>query len=134
MADALANGLHDPGQLTAVPSVHVMWALLVAVIVIRVSTSRWRWLALLWPAATMMAVVVTGNHFWADGIVAGAILAIVLLIDRSVRLAPSLRRIPIDSANDRQHHLATGRAGMAGVEGVEHVLHDDRIDGHGPMF
>ena len=33
-------------QLSAMPSVHIGWALLVAVVVVQVSRSRWRWLAL----------------------------------------------------------------------------------------
>ncbi len=81
---AVAAGLRDPGQLTAMPSVHVAWAVLVAVCVIRISTSRWRWLTAGYPVLTMMVVVWTGNHFWADGIVSAAIVAVVVLADRVV--------------------------------------------------
>jgi hypothetical protein len=63
------KGQADPGQLIAMPSVHVAWAVLIAVVVVCVSRSRWRWLILLHPAATVIAVVVTGNHWWLDGIV-----------------------------------------------------------------
>jgi hypothetical protein len=65
-------------QLSAMPSVHVGWAVLVAVAVIGTARTRWRWLWLLYPAMTTLAVVVTANHFWADGIVAAALLALVL--------------------------------------------------------
>jgi hypothetical protein len=65
-------------ELSAMPSVHVGWAVLVAVAVITAAGSRWRWLALLYPAATTLAVVVTANHFWLDGIVAAAVLGLVL--------------------------------------------------------
>ena len=68
----------DPDQLSAMPSVHVGWAVLVAIAVIITLRSRWRWLALLYPAATTLAVVVTANHFWLDGIVAAAVLGLVL--------------------------------------------------------
>ncbi len=68
----------DPDQLSAMPSVHVGWAVLVAVAIIAAARTRWRWLALLYPAMTTLAVVVTANHFWLDGVVAIAILAIVL--------------------------------------------------------
>jgi hypothetical protein len=34
---------------------------------------------------TTLAVVITANHFWLDGIVAGAILAIVLAVQVLVR-------------------------------------------------
>jgi len=69
----------DPDQLSAMPSVHVGWAVLVAIAVIITLRSRWRWLALLYPAMTTLAVVVTANHFWLDGIVATALLGLVLL-------------------------------------------------------
>ena len=82
---ALLAGLRDPGQLTAMPSVHVAWAVLVAVFFIGVSTSPWRWLALAYPALTMVVVVATGNHFWADGIVGAAVVAVAVLIDRLAR-------------------------------------------------
>jgi hypothetical protein len=85
LSGAVAAGLHDPGQLTAMPSVHVAWAVLVAVCVISLSTSPWRWLAVAYPVLTMMVVVWTGNHFWADGIVSVAIVAAVVAGDRVVR-------------------------------------------------
>ncbi|MGA5821471.1 phosphatase PAP2 family protein [Kitasatospora sp. NPDC094028] len=61
-------------QLSAMPSVHVAWCVLVAVAVVRVSPSPLRWVVVLHPVLTVAVVVVTANHFWADGIVAVAIL------------------------------------------------------------
>jgi len=69
----------DPDQLSAMPSVHVGWAVLVAVAVIGAARSRRRWLALLYPVLTTLAVVVTANHFWLDGIVAALLLGVVIL-------------------------------------------------------
>ena len=74
-------------QLSAMPSVHVGWALLVALAVVQVSRSRWRWLALAYPAATVLAVTVTANHYWLDGIAAALILALALLVQRAGRAA-----------------------------------------------
>ena len=82
----------DPDQLSAMPSVHVGWALLVAVAIITTARSRWRWLAVLYPCMTTLAVIVTANHFWLDGIVAGAILALVLsaqILWRRLRTVPA---------------------------------------------
>ena len=54
---------------------------------------HWRWLALLYPALTTLAVTVTANHYWMDGIVAGLLLAAVLLIQCGVtRLLAACRR------------------------------------------
>ena len=56
-------------QLSAMPSLHVGWALIVAGAIIYSLRSPWRWLAVLYPLLTTWVVVVTGNHYWADGIV-----------------------------------------------------------------
>jgi PAP2 superfamily len=80
-----AHAGFDPDQLSAMPSVHVGWAILVAIAVIGTARTRWRWLALLYPAMTSLAVVVTANHFWLDGIVAAILLGAVLLVQTGVR-------------------------------------------------
>ena len=72
-------------QLSAMPSVHVGWALLVALVAVQVSRSRWRWLALAYPVLTLLAVVVTANHFWLDGIAAALLLALALAVQRAGR-------------------------------------------------
>lgn len=75
----------DPDQLSAMPSVHVGWALLIAAAVITTARTRWRWLAVLYPVMTTLAVVVTANHYWLDGIVAGLLVVIVLAVQAGVR-------------------------------------------------
>jgi hypothetical protein len=67
-------------QYSAMPSVHVAWAFLVAVAVIMATRSRWRWLILVHTAATVYVVVATANHFWLDGVVAVALLAISFVV------------------------------------------------------
>ena len=81
-------------QLSAMPSVHVAWSIIVAWAVITRSASRWRWLILLHPVITVLVVVGTGNHYWADAIVAAAIDAAV--ISTVTRLTRRLRaaRVP----------------------------------------
>ena len=69
-------------QLSAMPSVHVAWALLVGFGAVMVSSSRTRWLVLAHPIVTVLVVVATGNHFWLDGIVAAALLAVALFAQR----------------------------------------------------
>jgi PAP2 superfamily len=63
-------------QFAAMPSLHVGWAVVCAVGVIVVLRTRWRWLAVLHPIVTTLVVVITGNHFWMDGIIATAIVAV----------------------------------------------------------
>lgn len=68
-----AGGAPGIDQLSAMPSMHVAWALIVGGAVVWVAKSRFRWLALLYPVATVVVVVLTGNHYWADGIAAAAL-------------------------------------------------------------
>jgi hypothetical protein len=74
------HGLRDSSQLTAMPSVHVAWALWVAVVVIRSSSSRWRWLVVLHPLITLASVVATGYHFWLDAVAAAALVVVVVCV------------------------------------------------------
>jgi hypothetical protein len=67
-------------QYCAMPSVHVAWAAIVPLAVITASRSKWRWLMLLHFLATVYVVVVTANHYWADGIVAVSLLGLALLL------------------------------------------------------
>jgi hypothetical protein len=80
-------GKAGPAQLSAMPSVHIAWAAIIGIAVVVASTSRWRWLALGHPVATTIVVVVTGNHYWLDGVVAVIVLALAALFERAVRLA-----------------------------------------------
>lgn len=63
-------------QLSAMPSVHVAWAVIVGYYTWRISTSRWRYLGPAHAVATVFVVVATGNHWWLDGIVGVAVLAV----------------------------------------------------------
>jgi len=72
-------------QLSAMPSVHVGWSLLAALVIVEVARSPWRWLALAYPLLTMLAVVVTANHYWLDGIAAALLLALALVVQRLCR-------------------------------------------------
>ncbi len=79
---ALENGrsvyaaIPGANQFSAMPSVHIAWAAAVALIVIVSARPAWRWLVLAYPLATLWVVVVTGNHFLIDGIVAVVLLGV----------------------------------------------------------
>ncbi|MEV5569919.1 phosphatase PAP2 family protein [Spirillospora sp. NPDC052269] len=70
--DTVAN------QYAAMPSLHIGWAIIVAVGLIVACRTRWRWLWLAHPVLTVLVVVSTANHYWLDGIVVSAMLAVTL--------------------------------------------------------
>ncbi|MFF3006572.1 phosphatase PAP2 family protein, partial [Kitasatospora sp. NPDC057940] len=82
------GGVVVADQLSAMPSVHVAWCVLAAVAVVRVSRSPLRWVMVLHPVLTVAVVVVTANHFWADGIVA----VVILLFAYAVQALVARRR------------------------------------------
>jgi hypothetical protein len=78
-----------PGMnhFAALPSMHVGWNFLIAVsIFLALSGFRWRFLVLLLPVTMFTATVVTGNHYFIDGLlgmlVASTGLGIAMLIHR----------------------------------------------------
>jgi hypothetical protein len=77
---AVGQGISD--QLSAMPSVHVGWAVIVGFAAWSVSRSRWRWVAVAHSVVTCLVVVVTANHWWLDGVVAVAILAVSVPLER----------------------------------------------------
>jgi hypothetical protein len=80
---------HDTltNQYAAMPSLHVGWALAVAIALMSATRTRWRRLWLLHPVITLLVVVVTGNHYWLDAIVAAVLLSAVIVIQNSWRPA-----------------------------------------------
>ena len=83
----VGTGISD--QLSAMPSVHVGWAVLIAWAVMTTTRSPWRWLAVAHATITIYAVVATANHWWLDGI---AEVVIMVVIVRMLRAIDSFRR------------------------------------------
>lgn len=83
VADGIAN------QYAAMPSLHIGWALLVAVTVLRVSRSRWRWAVALHAPVTVLVVVVTANHYWLDGLVAAVLFGFAAALTAIVVRRPA---------------------------------------------
>jgi PAP2 superfamily len=79
-------------QFAAMPSLHVGWALLVAIVLISSIESRWSWLFALHPIVTLFVVVITANHYWLDGLVGSALVVFALAIHRRDSLMPYLPR------------------------------------------
>ncbi|UYM07189.1 phosphatase PAP2 family protein [Solicola gregarius] len=82
--DSVAN------QFAAMPSLHFGWAVVVAIGIIRAGRSPRRWLWILHPTVTLLVIVGTGNHYWLDAAVAGALL---LVADHAVRRWAPVRRL-----------------------------------------
>ena len=61
-------------QVSALPSLHAGWALIVAFGVIVASPSRWRWWIVAHPVVTMVVIAATANHWWLDSVAAAAVL------------------------------------------------------------
>jgi len=146
-------------QLAAMPSVHMAWAALIAVVVVAVGRSPWRWLVVVHPVLTMVVVVATANHYWLDGIVAVAILAVALPAVGArwsgghLRLAGAATRPLAGHDDTRDEQLAapdapglpalqrTGEAGQPdgavraqrlGVLDVRRALREEELGGLGP--
>ncbi|MER5181188.1 phosphatase PAP2 family protein [Streptomyces sp. NPDC002896] len=83
--DTMAN------QFAAMPSLHVGWALMIAVGLIAATRSRWRWLWLLHPLLTLLVVVGTANHYWLDAIAATVLLGVALAVVRMPHAGDLLR-------------------------------------------
>jgi hypothetical protein len=95
-------------QYAAMPSLHVGWALLVAIALIAATTGRYRGLWLLHPMITLLVVVATGNHYWMDALAAAALLAGACALLRHQRpAAPAMP--PSVVPRQRGPHPAAGR-------------------------
>jgi hypothetical protein len=69
-------------QYAAMPSLHIGWALWVALAVVVVGRTRWWWLAVAHPVITTFVVIVTANHFWLDGLIAACALVVLVPLMR----------------------------------------------------
>ena len=76
-------------QFAAMPSLHFGWALLIALMFMRIKGGRWSWLALAHPAITLLAIVATANHYLAD-----AAVAMVLVVGVNALLTTLAHRHP----------------------------------------
>jgi hypothetical protein len=88
------------GQLAAMPSMHVAWAMVIGIATVRESPSRWRWIGAVHAALTVFAVTVTGYHWLLDGIVATAVLLLGMLIAQLWQRGIARRATPQERAAD----------------------------------
>jgi hypothetical protein len=94
MGPADKGSLADDNAYAAMPSLHIAWAGWCTVVLVPVLKTWWgRALAILYPLVTLLAVVVTANHFILDGvgglICLGVGWVLAFAIDRRFRPRPS---------------------------------------------
>ncbi|MFF7947401.1 phosphatase PAP2 family protein [Streptomyces griseorubiginosus] len=67
---------HMSNQYAAMPSMHIGWSLWCGLTIFALASVPWvRVLGLLYPAATLLVIVATANHFWLDAV--GGVLCLL---------------------------------------------------------
>lgn len=61
-------------------SLHIGWALLIAFVLLRAGPRPLALVAVLYAATTVLVVVIRPTHWWLDGIIAGSLLALALVV------------------------------------------------------
>lgn len=100
-------------QYAAMPSMHIGWSVWCAVVIILLARRRIRWLAVLYPLATLAVIIGTANHFLLDA--GGGLVALC----GGFLLARLLHRRPfLDTEDDhplRGRHRRAGRGDAGAV-------------------
>jgi hypothetical protein len=88
-------------QYAAMPSLHIGWSTWCALGLWPIARKLWMRLALLvYPSVTMLCIIVTGNHFWIDGVGGLLVFAVAYFIGTEIhflnhrRLVARLVRAP----------------------------------------
>src|SRR3954454_13321800 len=81
-------------QYAAMPSIHVGWAVLIAVAAWQCSRGLFRYVGLAHGIATTLIVVLTANHYWFDGLGAVLLLAAAWAAARVLERRVSLVLVP----------------------------------------
>ncbi|HUP71786.1 MAG TPA: phosphatase PAP2 family protein [Acidimicrobiales bacterium] len=67
-------------QIAAMPSLHFGWAVLVGWGTVKFARSKWRWIVVAHPILTLLAIIITANHYWLDAFVALVIFAVCMAV------------------------------------------------------
>jgi hypothetical protein len=106
--DGASGGMAN--QIAAMPSLHVGWALVIAYVVWRTGPRWLAALATLHVVLTVAVVVVTANHWWLDGVVAGLL---VLLAAQALRPWAPPRRSQRERSDQREPRAAAVVAALS---------------------
>jgi hypothetical protein len=91
-----ALGSANANELAAMPSVHAAWSLIIAFYALRVTRSKWRYIALFHWLFTWLVIVATANHWWLDCFVAAGLMGIAVAIQGAIESAARRRQEPTD--------------------------------------
>jgi hypothetical protein len=75
-----SSGAGFAPQLAAMPSLHVVWAITAGAAVFTLVRGPLRWIGPLHAVLTVLAVVVTGNHYWLDAVAGGVLVVVGYLV------------------------------------------------------
>lgn len=90
----------SPNPVAAVPSLHAAYATLIAMFVIQLIKSKWRYLVLIYPATIYFGTVYMGEHYIIDEIL-GAVYAVV-----GFKLAyPLTKKLSVYAARIKEYNL-----------------------------
>ena len=83
LSSDLLGALYNP--FAAVPSLHFGYALIVGAVLLVIATGRlWRIAGALYPAAMLVIIVATGNHFIVDAALGGLVVVVGWLAARAL--------------------------------------------------
>jgi hypothetical protein len=114
IADTVGLAGHDTGSFAgvrfnpyaAMPSLHVGWSVLAAVVICRATSRTWlRAVAVAHPALLALAVTQTGNHYLVDSL-AGVLVALLALAATDVLQRGSRRAVAVHSRVPARRHGA----------------------------
>jgi PAP2 superfamily len=95
-------------QYAAMPSMHIGWSTWCAFVLAPLIRRRWlRWLAISYPLLTLFDIIVTGNHYWIDGVGGLVCLAAGYLIARVATAWWEARRGAVAPRTDASAEPAT---------------------------
>jgi PAP2 superfamily protein len=90
LSSDLLGALYNP--FAAVPSLHFGYALIVGVALATIASRRWvRIVGAMYPAAMLLVIVATGNHFFVDAALGGLAVVIGWLVARALVAPPAPR-------------------------------------------
>jgi PAP2 superfamily len=109
-------------ELSAMPSVHVLWAVLIAWYAVRIGRGKWRVLGPIHAAVTIFVVVCTANHWWLDGVVAVAVLIVCAWAQVGVAagwVAWKARRVTTDPGEPVPPAIPAGAPALRETDGAD---------------